>query len=145
MEKLWHTMRYKRPQWYKKYHSYTIVTYLHFAVMMIVTAIAGSAIYQTWVTPDGIQNQAVLAAQETSPPRTLTFQGKLLNNTNTPITVETPLRFALYNSPTATGAAMLWEEKQDIKPDQKGSFTTTLGLTSRLDQQIFTDNPALYV
>jgi site-specific recombinase XerD len=144
-EKLWHTMRYKRPQWYKRYHSYSFVSYLHFAVMMIITAIAGCSLYMNWINGNGIANQAVLAAQETSPPRTLSFQGRLLNNTNTPITVETPLRFALYNNPTATGAAMLWSEKQDIKPNQNGNFTATLGTISRLNQQLFTDNPNLYI
>lgn len=145
MEKLWHNMRYRRPKWYKTYQSYPFVNYLHFSIMIIVATIAGAAVYQTWTNGNGLQNRAVLAAQDISPPRTLSFQGRLLNNTNTPITVETPLRFALYNSPTATGAAMLWEEKQDVTPDQNGNFSTTLGLQNRIDQHFFTDNPSLYI
>ncbi len=145
MGKLWLTLRYKRPQWYKKYHSYAIANHLHFAIMVIAMTIAGSAVYQTWASGDGVSHEAVLAAQDTSPPRTLTFQGQLKDNTSTPITVETPLRFTLYNSPTATGAATLWQENQDITPDHNGKFVATLGLKKRLDQDIFKDNSALYI
>ena len=35
MDKLWHNMRYRRPKWYKKYHSYSFVNHIHFAIMMI--------------------------------------------------------------------------------------------------------------
>ena len=107
--------------------------------------LAAAGVYQTWQTGNPKQNEAVLSAQDTAPPRTLSFQGKLLDNNNSPITAETPLRFALYNSPTASGAAMLWQETQAIKPDQNGQFTATLGSKARLGQEIFTDNPTLYV
>ncbi len=145
MQRLWHNLRYNRPDWYSKYHSYSLVSYIHFAVMMIVAVIAGSALYQTWTSRNLNPAQAVLAAQDTVFPRTLTFQGRLLNNTNTPITTQTPLRFALYNNPTATGAAQLWNERQDIKPDHNGYFTATLGKVSRLDQKLFSNSASLYV
>jgi len=144
-DKLWHYLRYKRPQWYLTYHDYSFVTYLHFGVMIIAMVIAGSAIYQTWNGPGSSQSQAVLSAQSIAPPRTLSFQGKLLDSTNTPITAETPLRFALYSSPTASGAALLWQENQYITPDHNGNFSTRLGEKTPLDQSIFTNNPSLYV
>jgi len=144
-DKLWHYMRYKRPQWYKTYHTYPFVNYLHISIMLIATVIAGSAIYQTWTSPGLDQSEAVLSAQSTAPPKTLSFQGKLLDNTNTPITAETPLRFALYNSPTASGAALLWQENQYITPDRNGNFSARLGLKTPLDQSVFTDNQSLYI
>ncbi|HXC04056.1 MAG TPA: hypothetical protein VNZ86_04840, partial [Bacteroidia bacterium] len=130
---------------YKTYHSYAFVNYLHFGILMVGAAIAGSALYLTWTDGNLPSSQAVLAAQSSVSPRTLSFQGRLLDNTNTPITTETPLRFTLYNNPTATGAAQLWQEKQYIKPDQNGYFTATLGKVSRLDQDLFRDNASLYI
>lgn len=143
-QKLLYHLRYTRPDWYRKYHSFEFASYLHFAVMIFAVFIAGLNLYQVWHS-SGNQNQAVLAAQSLAPPRTVAFQGRLLDSNNTPITAETPLRFALYNSPTASGAAMLWQEKQSIKPDRNGYFTVNLGKLSRLEQSLFTDNPSLYV
>ena len=143
-QKLLHHLKYTRPQWYKTYHSYAFVHYLHFAIMLIATVLSGTAVYLTW-HEDGRQTEAVLSAQTTAPPRMLSFQGRLLDKTNTPITAVTPLRFAIYNSSTASGAAMLWSEKQEVKPDHNGYFTTTLGQKSRLSQSIFSDNSSLYV
>jgi len=143
-QKIWHHLRYSRPKWYKKYHTYPFVNYLHYAIMMIATVIAGAALFQAWTVPTET-TQAVLSAQETAPPRTLAFQGKLLDKTNTPITTESTLKFSLYNSPTATGAALLWQEKQNVIPDHNGYFTATLGKISRLDQSVFTDNASLYL
>jgi site-specific recombinase XerD len=144
-QKFWHYLRYRRPGWYKRYHTYTFVTYLHFGIMMIAAVIAGAALFQAWSGNTMKATEAVLSAQDTSPPRVITFKGRLLDSTNTPITAETPLRFAIYNDPVATGAAMVWEENQDIKPDQNGNFTASLGLISRLNQSMFTDNPNLYI
>lgn len=144
-QKMLHHLRYSRPQWYKHYHSFAFVNQLHYAIMMIATVIAGAALFQAWTGPANSQTQAVLAAQETASPRTLQIQGRLLDKTNTPITTDSSLRFSLYNSPTATGAALLWVENQDIKPDHNGYFTATLGKTERLDQSLFTDNANLYL
>ncbi|HSX08587.1 MAG TPA: site-specific integrase [Candidatus Saccharimonadales bacterium] len=144
-QRLIHHLQYSRPDWYRRYHTLPFTHYLHLAILILVMVICGSTLYQTWYGPDTKASQAVLSAQDTAPPRTLSFQGRLLDNNNVPITAETPLRFALYNSPTATGAALLWQEKQVIKPNQDGSFTATLGMLSRLNQSIFADNPSLYV
>lgn len=142
--KLLYHIRFTRPEWYKKYHSFAFVHYLHIGVLIIVTVISAKLLYQTWYGEPN-PNQSVLSAQDIAPPRTLSFQGRLLDNENNPITAETPLRFTLYNSPTASGSALLWEEEQDIKPDQNGNFSATLGENVRLNQDLFTNNPSLYV
>lgn len=144
-EKLLYHLHYSRPNWYKKYHSFTFAHYLHIGILVMTTVICGALLYQTWYGSPPSKKQAVLSAEDTAPPRTLSFQGRLLDNTNTPITAETPLRFTLYNSPTASGAAMLWQEIQNIKPDQNGNFNATLGLKHRLEQSIFTNNTSLYI
>ncbi|HWY79133.1 MAG TPA: site-specific integrase [Candidatus Sulfotelmatobacter sp.] len=143
--KLLHNLRYIRPNWYKKYHTYAFAHYLHLSILLIATIITGTTLYKTWNINSIKQHEAVLSAQTVAPPRKLSFQGKLLDNTNTPITAETPLRFALYNNPTASGEALLWQERQDIKPDQNGYFSATLGKITRLDQNLFTDNQSLYI
>lgn len=143
-ERLLFTIRYIRPAWYRAYHSFAFVTYLHFAILVLASAIAGTALYLTWNEPIK-HNQAVLAEQSQAPPRMLSFQGRLLDSKNIPITAETPLRFALYNSPTATGAARLWQESQDIKPDRNGYFSATLGKINQIDQSLFKDNASLYI
>jgi len=144
-QKLIHTLRYTRPRWYSKYHSYAFAHYLHIGILILATVIAGEALYQTWIGQPSKNSQAVLSAMDTAPPRTLSFQGRLLDNTNSPITAETPLRFGLYNSQTASGAALLWQEVQNIKPDQNGYFTATLGNNVRMSQSLFTENPSLYI
>jgi len=144
-QKVLYHIRYTRPNWYRNYHSFAFVHYLHIGILIMATVISGATLFITWYGTGSSQKQAVLAAQDTAPPRTLSFQGRLLDNTDTPITAETPLRFALYNSPAASGAALLWQETQDIKPDQNGHFTATLGERNRLDQNVFTNNPSLYI
>ncbi len=143
-QRVWHHMRHTRPAWYKKYHSYPIAHHIHFAILIFAMAVAGVASYQAAVEPPS-KNTAALASQPISPPRTLAFQGRLMDKTNTPITAETKLRFALYNSPTASGAALLWQETQSVTPDQDGYFTTALGKKATLTQQLLTSNPNLYV
>ncbi len=143
-KKVWHHMRHTRPAWYRKYHSYPIAHHIHLAVLMFAMAVAGVASYQVATEPPS-KNTAALASQPISPPRTLAFQGRLMDKTNTPITAETNLRFALYNSPSASGAALLWQETQTVTPDQDGYFTTALGKKATLSQQLLTSNPNLYV
>lgn len=143
-QRIVHHIRYTRPAWYQKYHAWPISHHIHFAILMFAMAICGYATYQSAVEPPGSSSTA-LASQSMAPPRTLAFQGRLLDKTNTPITAETKLRFAVYNSPSASGSAMLWQEVQDIKPNQNGYFTAQLGKRATLSQQIFTDNPSVYV
>lgn len=143
-QKLVYHLRYTRPAWYHRYHSYQFANYLHFAVMIFAVFLAGLNLYEVWQSSTK-PSQSVLAAKSLAPPRTVAFSGRLLDSNNAPITAETPLRFAIYNSPTAAGAALLWEEKQEVKPDKNGSFTVQLGTLSRLEQDIFTDNPSLYI
>lgn len=143
-QKLIHHLRFTRPAWYLKYHSWPISHHIHMAILVFAMAIAGVACYQLATASPGSQ-RAVLASQSTSPPRTLSFQGRLMDKTNTPITAETRLRFALYNSPTASGSSLLWQEVQSITPNQDGYFTTMLGKKVSLRQDIMTNNPNVFV
>ncbi len=143
-QRLWHHLKHTRPAWYKIYHSYPIVHHVHFAILILATVAAGSGMFYS-ITDGPYSNKPALAALPPSPPRTLTFQGRLLDNTNTPISADTNLRFVLYNSQTASGSALLWQEVQEIKPDQDGYFSAILGKKTSLKQELFNNTPHLYV
>ncbi len=77
-------------------------------------------------------------------PQTLTEQGRLLDNTNTPVDgVALSFSFSLYTS--ATAGTAIWTEKQTITPDQ-GYFSAMLGEVAPFPATIFDGSqPALYL
>lgn len=141
--KLIHHLRFTRPAWYIKYHAWPISHHIHMAVLIFAMAVGGVACYMLATDSPGT-NTAVMASQ-TAPPRTLAFQGRLMDKTNTPITAEARLRFSIYNSPSASGSALLWQEVQSVTPNQDGRFTTMLGKRVSLSQDILTNNPNVFV
>ena len=143
-ERLLHHLRYTRPEWYRTYHSYPIVHHVHLGILLLATTMAGIGIFYT-AAENPKEHQKVLASSPNAPPRTLAFNGRLTDNDNAPITAPTALRFSLYNSDTASGAAMLWQEVITVEPDQNGAFTTQLGKKARISQALFKDNPAMYI
>lgn len=143
-QKAWHNLRHKRPEWYKRYHEYSVVHYLHFSLLLIYIAGLAVAIQNYYFNTPG-QPLTAFAAYSTSPPRMLTFKGRLTDNQNTPITAISKLRFSLYNSPFAGGASLLWKDTQNIKPDGQGYFLANLGENTPLPQDILNQNPRLYL
>lgn len=141
--KILHHLRYTRPAWYKKYHSYRFVHYIHFAVVLIYTTILGLTIYQAMIESPHFQTP-VLASRSSSP-RMLAFKGTLTDAYAAPITKDVTLRFTLYNNPTATGSAMLWQETQAIQPDDNGNFSTNLGKNTPIYQSLLNDNSNLFL
>lgn len=143
-KKIWYYLRHVRPAWYYKYHRYQIVHYIHFGILLATASILGLHVYTTLMYQSDTR-VASIASPPTSPPRTLLFQGKLNDASNTPITAETNLRFAIYKSPTGSGSAQLWQEDQIVNPDSNGGFSVLLGKKRLLRQDIFSDNPSLYL
>lgn len=142
-KKLLHHLRHTRPQWYRKYHSYPVVHYFHFAILVIFMSIIGFLFYQKFF--DQPHQQPILAALPASPPRILSFQGRLTNVTDTPITAATTMRFGIYTSETATGSALLWEEVDTVSPDADGVFSVLLGKNTTISQSLFAQNPSLWL
>ncbi len=142
--KIIYFLRHSRPKWYNKYHSYSIVHYFHFAIFIIFATAIGFGLYQSFIESPS-RNKPVLAALPSGSPRILSFQARLTDASNNPITSATPLRFAIYNSQTASGSALLWEEQQSVTPDQDGVFSTLLGQQSPISQSLFANNSALYL
>ncbi len=143
-KKLFIHAKHKRPAWYRKYHQYPVVHYIHFAVLV---GYIGFLLYSFYFLKidDALQQTMVFAALPTSPPRILTFKGRLADSSNLPITAQSSLRFSLYNSPISSGSALLWQDVITVKPDTDGNFITTLGNQAPLTDNIFQANPNLYV
>ncbi|MBI3985061.1 MAG: site-specific integrase [Candidatus Levybacteria bacterium] len=145
IEKLIFHLRYTRPNWYKKYHSYAIAHYLNFAVLVIFLAAVGFGLYNSFFAKPSTQNPA-LAALPTAPPRILSFQGRLTDNNDNPITTaNTLIRFAIYDDISASGAALLWQEVDSVNPDVDGIFNVLLGNVSAIPSTLFSENAALYL
>jgi site-specific recombinase XerD len=142
-KKMWHHARFTRPNWYRKYSSYALTHYFHFAILMIVVTTLGVGVY------NGVFNRAretkTLAAAPTAPPRILSFQGRLTDNSDNPITATTNLRFAVYSDTAASGAALLWQEVKTTAPDTDGIFNVYLGQGTAIPSSVFTDNSSLYL
>ena len=135
-------LKHTRPKWYKIYHSYTFIHYLHFAIVLVFASFAGFKIYQSINSP---APSPTVLAQRVSPGRLLSFQGQLSDSLDTPITKESVVKFAIYNNPTVSGSTLLWQEKQNVQPDSGGNFSVTLGRVNKIEQDIFNANPNLYL
>jgi len=142
-KKLIHHARYNRPDWYKKYHNYPIVHYVHFGVLIIFVVGIGLLFYNNLF--EQAANNGILAAQPTSPPRTLSFQGRLTDSSDNAIASAKDLRFALYTSTTGTGSAKIWEEVNTVTPDSDGIFSVILGKNIKMQQDVFGDHAELYL
>jgi hypothetical protein len=83
----------------------------------------------------GLAHTPSASAAVPTVPQTLTEQGRLLDNTNTPIDgVALSFSFSLYT--TATAGTAIWTEKQTITPDQ-GYFSAMLGEVAPFPATIF--------
>ncbi|MBI1982383.1 MAG: site-specific integrase, partial [Candidatus Levybacteria bacterium] len=142
-KKLWHHLRHTRPKWYKAYHSYPVAHYFHFAILVIFTTVVGFSVYRVLATQP--QEQQPIFAAPTSPPRILSFQGRLTDSVDNPIVSQTALRMAIYNSETATSSALLWQETVTVTPDLDGIFSTLLGNNTKIPQSLFADNASLFL
>ena len=126
-KKIWFNLRYRRPKWYAAYHSYPITHYFHFAILIIFMAVIGFGFYQSFFQKPQTGTPA-LAAIPQSPIRILSFQGRLTDNQDNPISTSSALRFAIYNAQApASGSALLWQEVDSVSPDQDGIFSVLLG------------------
>ncbi len=157
-KKIWHHLRHTRPAWYDKYHSYPLTHYFHFAVLMIVITIVGTGMYS--VLFDSGKKNPALAALPTAPPRILSFQGRLTDSSDNPITTYKNVRFSIYDDSAATGSGnLLWQELQGVTPDEDGVFSVLMGNTvttcanpltvatgpCAIPSTLFTENATLYL
>jgi site-specific recombinase XerD len=143
-KRIWHFIRYVRPNWYKKYHSYSFTHYFHFAILTILCCVVGFGLYSNFFANTQKDN-TVLGAATNLPPRILSFQGKLTDSSETPITKESDILFSLYSSENASPEAALWRENDTIMPDSNGAFSVFLGKKTSIPDLVFSQNPRLFL
>ena len=132
-------------------------------MVLLFVAVGSLFLYTEVIRPGLEQTQKqfaeglgdVLAAA--SPPRVLSFQGRLTNASDVPVTGATDVVFKIYS--VRTGGSPLWTSKTwSVTPDQNGIFSVCLGGQDTADDcllngvadtaipsTLFTDNAALYL
>jgi site-specific recombinase XerD len=138
-------VRYARPKWYKIYHSYSFTHYFHFAVLIVISCIIGFSAYDRFFITSTQTDNAVLGTTASAPPRILSFQGKLTDSSENPITVETKVLFSLYDDENASSAGALWQETDAITPDSDGIFSILLGKVNPIPDTLFSQNSRLFL
>ncbi|MEK7573271.1 MAG: site-specific integrase [Patescibacteria group bacterium] len=142
-QKILHTIRFSRPKWYLKYHSYAIAHYIHFGILMMLMSVFGFGLYQRFWGPPNLSG--VLGASFSPSPRIITVREKLSDSSGNPIISPSDVRFAIYDDATASGSSLLWEEVNTINPDEGGNFSASLGQAIPIPPEIFISNPSLWL
>lgn len=134
--------RHTRPEWYKKYHTYPFVHYVHFGVLLLVSTLCALFLYHKALGPASADSYKA----QTASSRTFIFKGKLKDKDGNVITTATDVRLSLYDSPTASGSALTWQEvQQGIKPDDQGNITIAIGNKTPIPDSLFQTNTPLYL
>ena len=142
-KRAWYYIRYVRPNWYKRYHSYAFIHYFHFAVLTMVSCVIGLTIYnRLFMTNPQVEN-TVLGTTTSASPRILSFQGRLTDSSQTPITKEANVLFSLYEN--ADSLASAWQETDNVKPDANGFFSIYLGKNNPIPDTLFYQNSKLFL
>ena len=85
----------------------------------------------------------------TRPNRVLSFQGRLTDTAQNPITSATNFRFKLYDSgPSIVGGTQLWDSGScSVTPDQDGIFNVGLGSDcgSEIGSSVFSENANIWL
>lgn len=159
----WQKLKLKKPRWWHAYRGHPMSDYLNYAALAALTLFIGLGLFTQLIVPKPIninnlrteiQKGLVLAA---TPPRILSFQGRLTNASGTPITAATNVVFKIYT--VRTGGAATWTSKTwSVTPDQNGIFSVCLGGQDTTDDclidgvadtvipaSLFSDNAALYL
>ncbi len=142
-QKILHIIRFNRPKWYLKYHSYAIAHYIHFGILIIFMSLFGFASYQKLWGPNILKD--VLGTSLFTSPRIIDIKEKLSDSHGNPITSPSDVRFSIYDDTKASGSALLWEEVSTVNPDENGNFTTSIGETNPIPPEIFISNPSLWL
>ena len=160
-QKVIHHIRFSRPAWYKNWHAHPASRPVHLSILGVVTILAAALfVYQWFIVPARDESNKrfeelgnVLAAA--TPPRILSFQGRLTNGSGTPIDEVTSMVFRIYTSTSGdTGSPCAntckWESAtRSVDPDQNGIFSVILGDTGAGDPAIpstlFSENAELYL
>ncbi len=124
--------------------SATLLSFFNFGLLLLFLLGLGWFGYQQFQikTP----TIAAYPSTLTSADRVLSFQGRLTDSLQNPITTSTAMQFRLFN--VITGGSSLWSSGScSITPDQDGIFNAGLGDDCGLEigSAVFSENPAIFL
>jgi hypothetical protein len=130
---------------YQNYINSRFSSYLHLAILVLFSASLAVFGYNQIFKEAQIGQAYPQAPDPQSPNRYLSFQARLTDTSDNPITTATDVRFMIYNDDTASAAAALWEELRYVDPDPDGIFSVTLGTEQAISSTVFTENTDLWL
>ncbi len=130
----------------KQKASLNILPYVNLALIILFFLGLGSLGYSQLIT--NAPYNLAYSTQPTPPGRTLSFQGRLTDQGQNPITTNTAMTFRLYN--VLTGGTALWTSSGcTVEPDQDGIFAVGLGdlveCGPAIGSDIFSENPNIWL
>ena len=121
-----------------------LLPYLNLAFIVLVLLGLGYFGYrQLFVETTG---SLAYPSAPTRPNRVLSFQGRLTDSAQNPLTTSTNMRFYLYDA--LTGGSSLWDSTTcAVTPDQDGIFTVNLGddCGSEISEDVFSENANIWL
>lgn len=72
-KKIWHYMRYARPNWYKKYNAGSIVHFFYFAIIIVLISAVGFGLYKGFFADSQERTTANIISPLASGPNTLSI------------------------------------------------------------------------
>jgi len=131
---------------YKAYHNIPATKYFHWAILIIFCAALGFGAYDQF-----FKKVPSPFAYPTTPRGYLSFQGRLTDSSDNPISTPTNFVFKLYDAAGTgdppTGGIELWTSGNcSITPDQDGIFTTLLGSSCGAEiTSVFSENAQVWL
>ena len=159
-ESFWSRLRFKKPRWWHAYRGHPASAYVNWVALATLTLFIGLNVFNQFFVPqtltlEKIREGLVLAA---TPPRILSFQGRLTNPSGTPVTTATDIVFRIWDQSSGGTEGdcsgfdedCFWKSKTwSVTPDSNGIFSVQLGDTGQSDTVIpaalFSDYSELYL
>jgi len=130
---------------YTKYNSLSFTPYLHLALLLLFVTTLGIFGYHQIVKQ--ASPSSAYPTSLTAPTRQLSFQGRLTDSSDNPITTAVNVTFKLYDDATA-GSELYSSGACSITPDQDGIFNTIIGDTTcgdEIDASVFSENTEVWL
>jgi len=129
---------------YRAYNQASITKYFHWALLIIFCAALGFGAYEQFFKK--APTPLAYPASPVTPNRFLSFQGRLTDSSDNPISTATNFVFKLYDA--ASAGNTLWNSGTcAITPDQDGIFSNLLGSDcgAEIDATVFSENADVWL
>jgi hypothetical protein len=123
-----------------------LLPYLNLAMMIIFVLGLGYLGYQQFI--QRAPSPFAFPTSPVRPNRELSFQGRLTDTAQNPITTATNMAFRLYDTGPGTGGTQLWSSGTcSVTPDQDGIFNVGLGddCGSEITENVFSENSNVWL